>query len=65
MLNLEWSGEIFNKSPYAISEDDSGNKNYNLNQTLEATDKGVQVNFDDGNSWYNNTCWSNWWIYIL
>ncbi|MEN8076666.1 trehalase family glycosidase [Clostridioides difficile] len=49
-LNLEWSGEIFNKSPYTISEDDAGNKNYNLNQTLEATDKGVQVNFDDINS---------------
>ena len=49
-LNLQWSGEIFNKSPYTISKDEAGNKNYNLNQTLEATDKGIQVNFDDINS---------------
>ncbi|MFQ6849046.1 MAG: hypothetical protein ACLRSC_08675, partial [Clostridium perfringens] len=46
-LNLEWSGNIFNKSPYTISVDDSGEKNYDLGQTLEATQNGVQVNFSN------------------
>lgn len=46
-LNLKWSGSIYNKSPYEISEDDAGNKSYDLNCTLEATDKGVQVNFSN------------------
>lgn len=46
-LNLEWSGNIFNKSPYTISVDDSGEKNCDLGQTLEATQNGVQVNFSN------------------
>ena len=46
-LNLEWSGNIFNKSPYTISVNDNGEKNYDLDQTLEATQNGVQVNFSN------------------
>lgn len=46
-LNLEWSGNIFNKSPYTISVNDNGEKNYDLGQTLEATQNGVQVNFSN------------------
>lgn len=46
-LNLEWSGNIFNKSPYTISVNDNGEKNYDLGQTLEATKNGVQVNFSN------------------
>ncbi|XZI42450.1 MGH1-like glycoside hydrolase domain-containing protein [Clostridium perfringens] len=46
-LNLEWSGNIFNKSPYTISANDNGEKNYDLGQTLEATQNGVQVNFSN------------------
>lgn len=46
-LNLEWSGNIFNKSPYTISANDNGEKNYDLGQTLEATKNGVQVNFSN------------------
>ncbi|WP_332830448.1 MGH1-like glycoside hydrolase domain-containing protein [Clostridium perfringens] len=46
-LNLEWSGNIFNKSPYTISLNDNGEKNYDLGQTLEATKNGVQVNFSN------------------
>lgn len=46
-LNLEWSGNIFNKSPYTISINDNGEKNYDLGQTLEATKNGVQVNFSN------------------
>lgn len=46
-LNLEWSGNIFNKSPYTISINDNGEKNYDLGQTLEATQNGVQVNFSN------------------
>lgn len=46
-LNLEWSGNIFNKSPYTISSNDNGEKNYDLGQTLEATKNGVQVNFSN------------------
>ena len=46
-LNIEWSGNIFNKSPYTISVDENGEKNYDLDQTLEATDNGVQVNFSN------------------
>ncbi|WP_300350688.1 trehalase family glycosidase [Clostridium sp.] len=46
-LNVEWSGNIFNKSPYTISVNDNGEKNYDLGQTLEATKNGVQVNFSN------------------
>lgn len=46
-LNLEWSGNIFNKSPYTISVNENGEKNYDLGQTLEATKNGVQVNFSN------------------
>lgn len=46
-LNLEWSGNIFNKSPYTISVNDNGEKNYDLGQALEATKNGVQVNFSN------------------
>lgn len=46
-LNLEWSGNIFNKSPYTISVNENGEKNYDLGQTLEATPNGVQVNFSN------------------
>ncbi|MDM0925677.1 trehalase family glycosidase [Clostridium perfringens] len=46
-LNLEWSGNIFNKSPYTISVNENGEKNYDLGQTLEATQNGVQVNFSN------------------
>lgn len=46
-LKLEWTGNIFNKSPYALKKDDAGNKVYDLNQTLEATSEGVKVNFSN------------------
>lgn len=46
-LNLEWSGNIFNKSPYTISVNENGEKNYDLGQTLEAIKNGVQVNFSN------------------
>ncbi|WLF69772.1 trehalase family glycosidase [Clostridium septicum] len=46
-LKLEWTGNIFNKSPYALKKDDEGNKVYDLNQTLEANSEGVQVNFSN------------------
>lgn len=44
-LNLQWSGSIFNKSPYYTSKDEAGNKSYDLNLTLEEEDNGVEVNF--------------------
>lgn len=46
-LDLSWTGSIFNKSPYSLGTDESGNKIYDLNQTLEATKEGVKVNFSD------------------
>ena len=46
-LNIEWSGNIFNKSPYTIKVDENGEKNYDLGQKLEATEDGVQVKFSN------------------
>ncbi|WP_242831515.1 MGH1-like glycoside hydrolase domain-containing protein [Clostridium cadaveris] len=44
-LNLQWSGSIFNKSPYYTAKDEAGNKSYDLNLTLKEEDNGVEVNF--------------------
>lgn len=46
-LNVYWTGSIFNQSPYTISTDSEGNKNYSLNQTLTPTENGVEINFSD------------------
>ena len=46
-LDIEWTGDIFNKSPYTISYDEAGEKNFDLGQSLQATKDGVQVNFSN------------------
>ncbi|ELC8443965.1 LPXTG cell wall anchor domain-containing protein [Clostridium perfringens] len=46
-LDLQWTGNIFNESPYTIGYDEAGNKVYDLGQSLEATTDGVEVKFSN------------------
>ena len=46
-INIKWKGNIFNESPYTIGYDEDKNKIFDLGQSLEATENGVNVNFSN------------------